>query len=101
MDDYKILMRELLLQYYDPTPEGEAVQMQTSEVLRWLRGIIPNDPIDEHDTYDVLKEIGFTQSQKIIRKKVCTFEGNKKAGIAPEFEEREIARILVWNLYEK
>lgn len=101
MDDYKEIMKNLLLQYYEMTPGGDVVQMQTSQVLQWVKGIIPNKPIDEHDTFDVLKELGFKNSQKIITEKVCTFEGNKAKGIKPEFEDIEVARVLVWNLYEK
>lgn len=101
MDDYKEILKDLLLQYYDMTPEGDLVQMQTSQVLSWAKGIIPSKPIDEHDTFDVLKELGFKQSQKIVTEKVCTFKGDEKNNIPPEFEDVETGRILVWNLYEK
>lgn len=101
MEDYKIIMKELLLQYYDPVPEGEPKQMQTFEVLRFLRGIIPNEPIGEHDMYDVLKECGFQISQKILTEKVCIYEGDGTKDDPAEYDNVETGRILVWNLYEK
>ena len=73
----------------------------TFEVLNEVRGLIPNHPIDEHDIYGLLKEMYFEQAQKIIYEKVCTFEGDEKKGIPPEYEQVEIGRIFVWNLYEK
>ncbi|WP_278381013.1 hypothetical protein [Chryseobacterium arthrosphaerae] len=101
MDDYKEFLKDLLLQYYDMTPEGKLIQLQTSQVLSWAKGIIPDKPIDEHDAFEVLKNLGFKPSQKIITEKVCTFKGDEKNNIPPEFEELEVGRILVWNLYEK
>lgn len=100
MEDYKQLMKELLLQYYDATPEGEAMQMQTTEVLRWFRGIIPQHPITEHDIFDVLKECGFVISQKILTEKVCIYEGDGTNDYPAEYDHVETGRILVWNLYE-
>ena len=76
-------------------------QMQSCEALRLLRGVIPNEPIDKHDMYDVMKECGFTISQKILTKKICIFEGDEKKNIPPEYDHVEAGRILVWNLYEK
>lgn len=101
MDDYKEVLKDLLSMYYDMIPGGEPLQMQTSQVLTWAKGIIPSKSIDENDTFDVLKELGFKQSQKIITEKVCTFKGDEKNNIPPEFEDLEVGRILVWNLYEK
>lgn len=99
MDDYKQTMQDLLLQYYSPTPEGgNTVQMQTGAVLNWFRGVIPNEPINQHDVFDTLKELGFKHSQKILKEKVI----KKKATKWTEeiSEEVEIERVLVWNLYE-
>ena len=101
MEDYKEIMKELLLQYYDMIPSGDLIQMQTSQMLTWFKGVIPGEPIDEHAAFDVLKELGFTTSQKILTKKICIFEGDKKYKIPPEYEEVEVTRILVWNLYER
>jgi len=101
MDDYKQTMIDLILHYYSPTPEGSNIQMQTSQVLSWFKGIIPNQPITEHDVFDVLKEQSFKHSQKILTETIQTVKGNKLRGILPEYEEKEIGRILVWNLYER
>ncbi len=62
MNDYKEILKTLLLQYYTPHPIG-AVEKQyktTSQVLAMAQGIIPTEPIDQHDVYDVLQELGFT-----------------------------------------
>ena len=62
MNDYKEILKTLLLQYYTPHPIG-AVEKQyktTSQVLYMAQGIIPSEPIDQHDVYDVLQELGFT-----------------------------------------
>ena len=62
MNDYKEILKTLLLRYYSPHPIG-AVEKQyktTSQVLAMAQGIIPTEPIDQHDIYDVLQELGFT-----------------------------------------
>ena len=62
MNDYKEILKTLLLRYYSPHPIG-AVEKQyktTSQVLAMAQGIIPSEPIDQHDIYDVLQELGFT-----------------------------------------
>lgn len=62
MNDYKEILKTLLLRYYSPHPIG-AVEKQyktTSQVLYMAQGIIPSEPIDQHDIYDVLQELGFT-----------------------------------------
>lgn len=98
MNDYKETMNELILQYYSPTPEGNVVQMQTSSVLNWFKGVIPKQPVNDHDVFEVLTEAGFKHSQKIITKKVVI---KKETKYTDEIsEEKEIGRVLVWNLYE-
>jgi hypothetical protein len=101
MDDYVQIMKDLLQEYYSTTPEGSKIEMQTSDVFRWLKGIIPDQPVTEHDVFDVLTELGYKKSQKIITKRVQTVKANKKEGIQAEYEDQEVGRILVWNLYEK
>lgn len=99
MDDYKETMKDLLMQYYSPTPDGgNTVQMQTGAVFNWFRGVIPSEPINQHDVFDILKELGFKHSQKIITEKVII---KKRTQWTEEIsEEQETGRILVWNLYE-
>ena len=102
MEDYKEEIRNLLLKYYQNAgKEHKLLQRTTSEVLNEVRGLIPKEPIDEHDIYELLKEMYFEQSQKIFYEKVCTFEGDEKKGIPPEYEQVEIGRIFVWNIYQK
>lgn len=99
MEDYKTEMKDLLLQYYSPVPDGNNVQMFTSDLLRWFRGIIPAEPVNEHDVYEVLKESGFKISQKIETEKMP----NPKFGTntsEPKKIEVETDRVLVWDLYE-
>lgn len=104
MHDYTQTMKEILAKYYEPTSLLENVlpvyQASTVQMLNWFRGIIPKHPIDEHDVFDVLKELGFQQVQKILTEKVCIVEANPKKGIKAEYDEVEIGRVLVWNLYE-
>lgn len=99
MNDYKETMKDLLVQYYSPTPDGgNTVQMQTGAVLNWFRGVIPNEPINQHDVFDTLQELGFMHSQKIIKEKKVKKKATKWT--EEEYEEVEVGRVLVWNLYE-
>ena len=104
MQDYKEIMKTILAKYYEPTSILENVmpvyEATTDKMLHWFRGVIPENPIDEHDVYDILLEQGFQQKQKIIYEKVQITKGNPKKGIKPEFEDVEVRRILVWHLYE-
>ncbi len=84
MEDYKEVMKDLLLQYYEMTPGGDLIQMRTSQITDWFKGVIPSEPVSEHDTFEVMKELGFKNAQKILTKKKV-----------------EVGRFLVWNLYEK
>lgn len=101
MDDYVQVMKDLLQEYYSTSPEGNKIEMRTSDVFTWFKGIIPDEPISQHDVFDVLTELGYKKSQKIITKQVQTVKANKNLGIKSEFEEKEIGRILVWILYDK
>lgn len=101
MNDYIQVMKDLLQDYYSTTPEGSKIEMQTSDVLRWFKGIIPDKPVTEHDVFDVLTELGFKKSQKILTKEIEKVKANKQKGIPAEYENVEVGRILVWNLYER
>ena len=102
MEDYKEEIRNLLLKYYQNAgKEHKLLKCTTSEVVNEVRGLITKEPIDEHDIYELLKEMHYEQAQKIIYEKVCTFDGDEKKGIPPEYEQVEIGRMFVWNLYEK
>lgn len=102
MEDYKEEIKILLLRFYETSgKEHHLLQKTTSEILTEVRGLIPRNPIDEHDIFEIMKELEFRQDLKIIKEKVCTFEGDEKNGIPPEYEQVEIGRIFVWNLYHK
>ena len=101
MDDYVQVMKELIQEYYSTTPEGNKIEWTTQNVFQWLKGIIPSQPVTEHDVFDVLTVLGFSKSQKIIKKKIQTLKADKKEGIPAKYEEIEVARMLVWNLYER
>ena len=101
MQDYKDIMKQTLLNYYEQESEIPPYLATTKSLLDWFRGVIPKEPINEHDVFDVLFELGFKQSQKKIMEKVCIVEEDKKKGVRAEYDEIEVARILVWNLYEK
>lgn len=60
MENYKEEIKTLFLQYYSPMrDEYQLEYMSTQQVLQMLQEVIPPQPIDEHDIYDVLKEMGF------------------------------------------
>ena len=101
MQDYKEIMKHALLNYYEQDSEIPPYQITTKLLLDWFRGVIPKEPMDEHDVFDVLIELGFKQSQKRIMEKVCIVQEDKKKGIRAEYDEIEVGRILVWNLYER
>lgn len=102
MEDYKEEIRNLIQKYYwNAGKEHREIKRTTSDILQEVRGVIPKHPIDEHDIYEIMKELLFEQEQEILYEEVCTFEGDEKKGIQPEYEKREIGRIFVWILYQK
>nr|DAK46684.1 MAG TPA: hypothetical protein [Caudoviricetes sp.] len=61
MNDYKEILKTLLLQYYSPQEEehSEQVYKSTLQVLKMALGVLPTEPIDQHDVYEALTELGF------------------------------------------
>lgn len=51
MEDYKELMKDLLLQYYSPIPSSAVKQLYTSNIQNWFSGVIPTEPICENDVF--------------------------------------------------
>lgn len=100
MEDYKEIMKTLLWRYYSPIAAGNKVLKSTPDLLVMFRGIIPMQPITEHDVYEVMKELGFEIEQKIIKEKVCIFEGDEDEGLPAEYDEVEVGRVFLWALYE-
>lgn len=61
MEDYKELIKELLLRFYATEYTGGGVfHKSTQEVLEMCRGVIPHQPISEHDVFEILKELNFS-----------------------------------------
>ncbi len=62
MEDYKEEIKILLSRYFKPTTTVKGIQYcSTAYVLKMLQGVIPSTPIDEHDVFEVLKELEFEQ----------------------------------------
>jgi hypothetical protein len=102
MEDYKEEIKSLILAYYSQSgKDHKLLQRTTTDILNEVCGIIPSEPISEHDIFEIMKELLFTKSIFIQKAKVCTFEGDEEKGIPPEFEIKEVGRIFVWNIYEK
>lgn len=71
MEDYKEIIKEMLLRDFSPNiplnsslkgeayKQGNVIKMTTAQVLQMVQGVIPYTPIDEHDVFDSLKECGF------------------------------------------
>lgn len=60
MEDYKEELRKLLLNWYSPIAErGTFVEHTTQELLEIFRGVLPAEPLSEHDVYEVMKEESF------------------------------------------
>lgn len=101
MEDYKEEIRLLLQKYYcNAGEEYKKIQRTTNDILHMVKGVIPSEPISEHDIYELMKELCFEQEQKILTENVCTFEGDEKQGIPPEYEDVEVGRMFVWKLFE-
>ena len=100
MEDYKEEMKVLFQRFYSPVGVSEPKFMSTAAIHEMFRGVIPYHPITEHDVYDVMKDMGFTQEQQILTEKKCIFEGDEKNGIPPEYDNVEVARYFHWKLYE-
>ena len=62
MEDYKEEIRGLIGRYYTPyatTESWESTYKSTLELLAMVVGVIPTTPINEHDIYEVMKEMGY------------------------------------------
>lgn len=102
MEDYKEKIKELLLWYYTTIGgEEDKKHYSTTDILQMCRGVIPSQPITEHDVYEVLQECGFCIEQVAIMKEICTFEGDEENNIPPEYENEEAGKVFLWRMYEK
>lgn len=101
MEDYKQEIRNLILAYYEVSGECKVHHKSTSEILAMCQGVIPNQPITQHDIYEVMKEMGFGIEQVSITEKVMIYEGDEEQGIPAEYDNVEVTREFRWKLYEK
>ena len=101
MEDYKEIIKELFLRYYNQVGSKEEKRLLTTQsILTMMQGIIPNEPIGEHDIYEVMKELNFRQELEILYDKICIFEGDKENHLPPEYEKIETGRVFKWVVYE-
>lgn len=63
MEDYKEEIQRLLLEFFSPQPLSLGYKnekmMTTLDVLQMLQGVIPYQPINQHDVYEVMKLLKF------------------------------------------
>lgn len=101
MIDYKQAMITLFQRYYAPAgEEWQKKHMYTSEVDALFRGVIPHLPTSEHEVYEILDELGYHQERVILYEKICTFEGDEKEGIPPEYEDQEVGHVFKWVVFD-
>ena len=67
MEDYKEKIRKLILKYYSPIEtQGEKEYKTTIEILNMCKGVIPSEPITEHDIYEVMEALFFKIEKKLL-----------------------------------
>lgn len=59
MEDYKELIKEMLLRDFSPEGSGKETYLSTIQILEMVRGVIPSKPIDEHAIFEAMQEAGF------------------------------------------
>lgn len=60
MEDYKQKLQELILKFFSPiSVSGGYDLMTTCRVLELVTGVLPQEPISEHDVYEVLTALSF------------------------------------------
>lgn len=102
MENYKQEIKNLLSLYYATRGEDKAkITKTTQQILRICQGVIPTQPVTEHDIYEVMKEMDFKIEQEIITKDYYRYEGDEKAGVPPIQKDVEMYRRFLWVLYEK
>ena len=59
MEDYRQEIINLLTEYYTTEKKEDSIYSSTAEILDEVRGVIPSESINEHDIYDIMKQLGF------------------------------------------
>lgn len=102
MIDYKEKMIALFQRYY--TNDGEMHQkknMTTSQIFFMFCGVLPNQPITEHEVYEMLDELGYMQERVIIYNEETLVEENKNLGIKEKIDLVEAGQVFKWVVFEK
>lgn len=102
MLDYKEKMIALFQRYY--MPEGEEYQkknMSTMQVFVMFSGVLPSEPISEHDVYEMLEELGYYQERVILYEEKIIVPEDKKEGIKEEIDLVPAGVIFKWVVFEK
>lgn len=79
MEDYKELIKQMLLRDFSVAPSGYLLKLSTLQILEMVRGVIPSKPIDEHAIFEAMQEAGFCY----------------------ELSFEEETPVYLWNLYKK
>lgn len=59
MEDYKEIVKELILKYFNPFSGKTEEYKSTLEILEMVQGVIPNQPFCQHDIFELMKELSF------------------------------------------
>lgn len=59
MEDYKEIIKQMLLRDFSPEGSGKETYLSTIQILEMVRGVIPSKPIDEHAIFEAMQEAGF------------------------------------------
>lgn len=89
MEDYKELIKEMLLRDFSPEGSGKETYLSTIQILEMVRGVIPSKPIDEHAIFEAMQEAGFHYE-------LCSLSPSER-GLGSE----EKSPVYLWILYKK
>jgi len=102
MLDYKEKMIALFQRFFCPDGDIENKKhMTTIEVLEMFLGVIPSEPVSEHDVYEILEELGYTQDRVIIYEEKETASANENLGIKRQIDLVEVGVVFKWVVFEK
>lgn len=90
MEDYIEIIKKLIESNFLPfhSEESTPIQMGTYRILQMVHGVIPSEPIDEHDIFNVMTELGYKKTLKTLY--------NQKEG-----EEKKVSGyVYLWQMYK-
>ncbi len=94
MEDYNEIIKELLFSQFSAVPIAgtEPILMGTHRILLMVCGVIPSTPIDEHDIFNIMTELGYQKTLKTI------YSVDEKSN---EKEKKEVSGyVFLWVLYK-